>query len=224
MPESAVQRTHRARTRLRAEFGGRTPSLVRPPFLLHTRHANTAEPMTMTERKHEPSMPSEIQVRRPTAASVWRQFESVAERYSSRHAALTEIARMIANQLDVDVCSIYECDDITGELVLSATMGLNQSAVGVVRMKSSRGLVGLVAQELQPVYVEDAPSHRRFEYFPEAGEDPYVTFFGVPVMSGGMVHGVLVVQTAEPRDLTSEWAAIAMAAQRLAPIVGRDSL
>ena len=48
---------------------------------------------------------------RRTAASVWRDFPSVAARISNRQAALTEMARLIANQLDVDVCSIYECDD-----------------------------------------------------------------------------------------------------------------
>ena len=156
---------------------------------------------------------------RRTAASVWRDFPSVAARISNRQAALTEMARLIANQLDVDVCSIYECDD-SGDLVLAATMGLNQNSVGQVRMSPRKGLVGLVAQELQPVYVEDAPSHRRFLYFPEAGEDPFVTFFGVPILLCGMLSGVLVIQTAEPRDLSAHWAAIALAAQRIAPFVG----
>ena len=160
---------------------------------------------------------------RRTPASVWREFPAVAQRFTNRRAALTEMARMIANRLDVDVCSIYECDDATGDLVLAATMGLSQNSVGQVRMSPRKGLVGLVAQELQPVFVEDAPGHRRFLYFPEAGEDPYVSFFGVPILLAGTLNGVLVVQTAEPRDLTVDWAAIALAAQRIAPFVGCDS-
>lgn len=176
--------------------------------------------MIMQELPEERPAASESAPERRTAASVWREFPVVAQRYSNRHAALTEMARMIANQLDVDVCSIYECDDDTGELVLAATMGLNQDSVGKVRMSPRKGLVGLVAQELQPVYVEDAPSHRRFLYFPEAGEDPFVTFFGVPIFLCGMLSGVLVIQTSEPRDLSVNWAAIALAAQRIAPFVG----
>lgn len=130
---------------------------------------------------------------------------------------------MIANRLDVDVCSIYECEDATGDLVLAATMGLSQNSVGQVRMSPRKGLVGLVAQELQPVFVEDASNHRRFLYFPDAGEDPYVSFFGVPILLTGTLNGVLVVQTVEPRDLTVDWAAIALAAQRIAPFVGANS-
>lgn len=159
---------------------------------------------------------------RKTAASVWRGFPAVRERSANRQVALTEMARMIANQLDVDVCSIYECDN-TGDLVLVATMGLNQNSVGQVRMSPGKGLVGLVAQELQPVFVDDAPNHARFLYFPEAGEDPYVSFFGVPVLLRGELKGILVVQTAAPRDLTEDWAAIALAAQRIAPFVGGNA-
>jgi phosphotransferase system enzyme I (PtsP) len=69
------------------------------------------------------------------------------------------------------------------------------------------------------VLVADAPEHPRFHYFPEAGEEPYVSFFGVPILSNGVLRGVLVVQTAEPRDLTTDWAAVATAAQRIAPFV-----
>lgn len=155
----------------------------------------------------------------PTAAAVWREFPAVALRHANHRYALTEMARMIANRLDVDVCSIYAVDDSTGELVLVATMGLHQTSVGAVRMRLVEGLVGLVAQELQPLFVEDAPSHPRFRYFAEAGEDPYVSFFGVPILRSGLLRGVLVIQTSEPRDLTRDWAAVATAAQRLAPFV-----
>jgi phosphotransferase system enzyme I (PtsP) len=147
----------------------------------------------------------------------WSEFERIASRAISHVAALTEMARVVANRLEVDVCSIYLVEDGTGDLTLGATMGLRQSSVGTIRMSPSQGLVGLVAQELQPVLVPDAPSHPRFLYFPEAGEDPYTSFFGVPILSSGTLRGVLVVQTAETRDLSADWAALATAAQRLAP-------
>lgn len=154
-----------------------------------------------------------------TAASVCREFSAVARRSPSRQAALTEMVRMIANQLEVDACSLFRIDEETGDLVLAATMGLHQSSVGLVRLHPSLGLIGLVFQELQPVAVENAPEHPRFQYIPDAGEDPYVSFFGVPVLIHGAPLGVLVVQTIEPRDLSSAWAIVATAAQRIAPFV-----
>ena len=156
---------------------------------------------------------------RRTAADVCREFATVAARCVDRRAALTEMVRMIANCLEVDACSIFVCDDRTGDLVLGATMGLNQSSVGRVRMSPSQGLVGLVAQELQPVFAENAPKHRRYQLFPETGEDPYVSFLGVPILRHGCLQGVLVVQTAEPRNLSLEWPVVATAAQRMAPFV-----
>ena len=50
--------------------------------------------------------------------------------------------------------------------------------------------------------VEHAQAHPRFKYFPEAGEDPYHSFLGVPLIEGGTLQGVLVVQTVEPRTFS----------------------
>lgn len=154
-----------------------------------------------------------------TAAGVFREFAAVAARSANRSCALTEMVRMIANFLEVDACSLFVLDDDSGELVLAATMGLNQNCVGRIRMKLSQGLVGLVAQELQPVFVENAPKHRRFRLFPELGEEPYTSFFGVPVLLQGSLQGVLVVQTIERRNLSLNWPVMATAARRIAPFV-----
>ncbi len=56
--------------------------------------------------------------------------------------------------------------------------------------------------------------------FSEAGEDPYRSFLGVPVIDRGVLQGVLVVQTAEPRDFTpDDVSAFAAAGIQLAQIV-----
>lgn len=156
--------------------------------------------------------------RKTMAGACW-EFASVVSRCADRQTAVTEILRRIANSLEVDVCSIYLLDDQTGDLVLAATMGLNQSSVGQVRMSRTAGLVGLVAQEIQPVFAENALEHPRFLFFPEAGEEPFVSFFGVPILLHGTILGVLVVQTVEPRNLSLDWAVVATAAQQVAPFV-----
>ena len=56
--------------------------------------------------------------------------------------------------------------------------------------------------------------------FSESGEDPYRSFLGVPVIDRGLLQGVLVVQTAEPRDFTpADVQAFAAAGTQLAPVV-----
>ena len=63
----------------------------------------------------------------------------------------------------------------------------------------TRDLPGLVAEEVRPVAVEQVKNHPRFKYFREAGEDDLQSFLGVPLIDRGVLQGVLVVQTLEPR-------------------------
>lgn len=112
---------------------------------------------------------------------------------------LTNIVRHIQRRFRTDVCSVYICDNRAGELVLRATVGLNENSVNRVRMPLHEGLTGLVAERKLPVSVEDAPKHPRFRYFPESGEEQYHSFLGVPLIQGGVFQGVLVIQHREPR-------------------------
>src|SRR5579862_4882170 len=112
---------------------------------------------------------------------------------------LTNIVHLIQTRFGTDVCSVYLLEPDRANLVLAATIGLRPESVGRVRMHVSEGLAGLVAQQLKPQCVADATTHPRFKYFREAGEDPYHGFLGVPVLDRGLLQGVLVVQTVEPR-------------------------
>jgi phosphotransferase system enzyme I (PtsP) len=83
------------------------------------------------------------------------------------------------------------------------------------------GLVGLTAEQLAPLVVADATRHPRFKYFPEAGEDLYQSFLGVPMTDRGLLVGVVVVQTIEARAFTpDEVRMVSTAAGQFAPIVG----
>ena len=84
--------------------------------------------------------------------------------------------------------------------MLAATIGLRPESVGRVRMRLSEGLAGLVAEQLAAAGRRRRDAHPRFKYFREAGEDPYRSFLGVPVIDRGLLQGVLVVQTIEPRS------------------------
>ena len=133
---------------------------------------------------------------------------------------LTNIARLIQRRFQSDVCSVYLLQADRIHLVLSATVGLQPSGVGKVRMRLNEGLVGLVAQQLRPQVLADANAHPRFKYFPEAGEDRYHSFLGVPMLDRGLLVGVLVVQTIDPRMFSADEVRMAAtAAAQLAPIV-----
>ncbi len=133
---------------------------------------------------------------------------------------LTNIVHLIQRRFETDVCSVYLLEPDRRNLVLAATIGLREEGVGRVRMRLTEGLVGLVAEQLRPQYVADASAHPRFKYFPEAGEDPYRSFVGVPVIDRGILQGVLVVQTKESRVFSSDDIRLLMTAgTQLAPIV-----
>ena len=117
---------------------------------------------------------------------------------------LNSIAGIVAKRMQTEVCSVYLLDAESGRLTLSATRGLDQAAVGRVSMTVNEGLAGLVVETRDPVMVVDAPSHPRFLYFPETGEERYHSFFGVPINAQKAPIGVLVVQTSRPREFNQE--------------------
>jgi starch phosphorylase len=133
---------------------------------------------------------------------------------------LMNVVALIAKRFQTDVCSAYLLEPDRGNLVLAATVGLRKECIGNLRMAIHEGLAGLVAEQVQPVAVEQAHNHPRFKYFSEAGEDAYQSFLGLPLIDRGVLQGVLVVQTIEPRVFgEDEIRMMAEAAAQVAPIV-----
>ena len=117
---------------------------------------------------------------------------------------LAQTVRLIADRMQVDVCSIYLLEDETSELVLKATHGLSASAVGKVRLPVSEGLIGLVSEQRTPVNVRDVATHPRFKYFPEIEEESLSSFLGIPLVEYRKALGVLAIQNKESRLFSSE--------------------
>ncbi len=131
-----------------------------------------------------------------------RELHLVDSGLQSIDSTLDRIVVSIANQMQTDVGSLYLLQPGEDSLVLVATVGLLQSCVGNLRMRLDEGLVGLVAEDRGPVVLARAPEHPRFKYFPEADEDEYQSFLGVPIIHDEEVCGVLVVQTIEAREFS----------------------
>ena len=111
----------------------------------------------------------------------------------SAYLTLSRVVTQIANAFETDVGSLYLLERDGKHLLLEATVGLLQTCVSHLRMQLHEGLVGLVAEQRSPVVLAEAPRHPRFKYFPEADEDQYHSFLGVPVIEGDDLRGVLVV-------------------------------
>jgi starch phosphorylase len=133
---------------------------------------------------------------------------------------LMNLVALIAQRFHTAVCSAYLLEPDRARLVLAASVGLRPDCIGNLRMGLHEGLAGLVAEQVRPVAVEQVRNHPRFKYFHEAGEDNFQSFLGVPVVERGVLEGVLVVQTAEPRVFRDiEIRLLVEAAAEVAPVI-----
>ena len=113
-------------------------------------------------------------------------------------ARLDKIVRVVSAELLADVCSCYVLRP--GEVLeLYATVGLNPAAVHRTRLRMGQGLVGHIGESGRPLAIDNAPEHPGFVYRPETGEDPFTALMGVPILRGGVVRGVLVIQHRQRR-------------------------
>lgn len=121
----------------------------------------------------------------------------------SAQMRLDKIVKLIAHGMSADVCSCYVMR--AGEVLeLFATHGLNPAAVHRTRLRVGEGIVGEIAAHARPIALANAQSHPSFAYRPETGEDPFQALMGVPILRGGRVRGVLVIQHKGRRHFDEE--------------------
>jgi len=113
------------------------------------------------------------------------------------------IVDSIQREMNVDVCSLYLAGD-NNDMVLVASHGLGDQAIGRTRLRASEGLIGLVARSRHPVNLVDPAQHPEFRFFEGIGEEDFRSFSAAPLVRGGDIVGVLAVQCREPRPLSSE--------------------
>ena len=132
-----------------------------------------------------------------------RRLREVMAEPVTAQKRLDKIVQIIAANMVAEVCSIYVMRP--GDIVeLYATEGLKREAVHKSKLKGGEGLVGTIAKQAIGLNLSDAQQHPSFKYLPETGEEIYHSFLGVPIMRGGAVIGVLVVQNRTRRHYTEE--------------------
>jgi len=142
---------------------------------------------------------------------------------------LDQAARIIVSRvkdaMGVNVCSIYLTDENAGQYVLMATDGLAPGAVGQVRIVRGEGLVGFVGEHRDPLNIANAPAHPQYRSFPEAEEDEFLSFLGVPIIHRGKVVGVLTAQRTEAVTFTeNESSFLVTIAAQLAGVVNHAAM
>ncbi len=153
-----------------------------------------------------------------------RRLREVMAEPETAQAKLDKIVMIIAANMVAEVCSIYVMrpGDV---LELYASEGLKAEAVHKSKLKSGEGLVGIIAEQAIGLNLADAQHHPAFKYLPETGEEIYQSFLGVPVMRGGSVIGVLVVQNRTQRHYSEEEEeALQLTATVLAEIIASGEL
>ncbi|MBT4263497.1 MAG: phosphoenolpyruvate--protein phosphotransferase [Deltaproteobacteria bacterium] len=120
----------------------------------------------------------------------------------SHSNALRKVVSLLSQFLESEVCSIYLLNNTKDGLLLSATKGLHQDAVGKVNMGLTEGLTGQAFSSDSFLIVNDATRHDHFKYFPGIGEEPFNTFIGIPLKSRKSSIGVLVFQFKANRENT----------------------
>ncbi len=127
-----------------------------------------------------------------------RHVRDIMASQQNPHSRLNNITEIIAHDMVSEVCSIYikRAGDV---LELFATCGLEASAINKTKLRIGEGIVGDIAASAISTKLEDAQSHPSFAYRPETGEERYKSMLAVPILRGGRVLGVLVVQNKNRR-------------------------
>jgi len=132
-----------------------------------------------------------------------KQIRDVMAKPASAQSRLDQVVGLIAAGFNSEVCSVYlkRAGDV---LELFASEGLNKSSVHLTRLNVGQGLVGEIAATAEPLNLANAESHPKFVYRPETGEEIYSSFVGAPILQGGKVIGVLVVQGKAAKEYSSD--------------------
>jgi phosphotransferase system enzyme I (PtsP) len=126
----------------------------------------------------------------------------------------------VAKRFDADACAIYLIEADLTRFTLSATIGLNREAVGRVQIPVGEGLLGLAVEQRVPLVVERVQEHPNYKYYPEIGEERFVSLMAVPLIVRDVPIGVILVQTCEPRKFEPhEVGVFQTCAQLIAPVV-----
>jgi phosphotransferase system enzyme I (PtsP) len=105
---------------------------------------------------------------------------------------LTAMCDELAAIAQVDIASVYVRED--ERLVMRGNHGFPPTAIGATTLAVGEGITGLVAECMRPVSAAHAAAEAAYKPVPGLGEERFPVFAGIPLIGGGAVIGVLVLQ------------------------------
>ncbi len=119
---------------------------------------------------------------------------------------LREVADITARVMEADVCLVYQYEKKKDELVLAATNGYRQEAVGLVRIPLGQGIEGWVGRRIEPLMLKDFAKDGRFREAPGLALSSYSSLYCLPlyVYATGALMGAIEVLYAKAKTFTDE--------------------
>jgi phosphotransferase system, enzyme I, PtsP len=144
-----------------------------------------------------------------------RQVTQAVELAEGQQQTLNVLVNQVSDALKVEACSVFLADYELHQFVLMASKGLNQDAIGQVKLGFNEGLIGLIGQREEPIHLANASSHPAFYRIDEIKEELFNAFLGVPIIHQRKVLGVIIIQQSQARhfNLEEEAFLITLAAQ-----------
>jgi HD-GYP domain-containing protein (c-di-GMP phosphodiesterase class II) len=119
---------------------------------------------------------------------------------------LSVLLTQVINHLQIDAASILLWDKSTERLEYVTGLGFNSDTLSHTKLKLGEGYAGIAALEQQVVYVDNL-SNRKTDFLRSASflDEGFISYYGIPLIAKGEVHGVLEIFKRSPIDPTPEW-------------------
>jgi len=119
---------------------------------------------------------------------------------------LKDVADITARVMEADACFIYLFDRKKDDLMLTATNGVQESAIGKVHIPLGEGIIGWVGRRLEPLMLKDYRSDTRYTEIPGLVLADYMAVYCLPlyVYSNGALMGVMEVYYRKTKVFTDE--------------------
>lgn len=152
-------------------------------------------------------------VRRMAELSGLHRVISAANSTLDLDTSMQMVVETVAEVIGVEACSVYLYDKNSDDLTLRATHGLNDAAIGQVRIELGEGVTGHAAKAGKPIAVHDVYHDPRFMYEQRLSEEAFRSILAVPIVlysaerfhvGADKLQGVITIQTHGPRDFTPE--------------------
>ena len=119
---------------------------------------------------------------------------------------LKDVADTTARVMEADACFIYLYDKKRDDLLLTATNGIQESAVDKVRIPLGEGIEGWVGRRLEPVTLKDFHADARFSETAGLVLTGYQSLYCLPlyVYSNGSLVGIMEVFYAKSKTFMDE--------------------